>query len=189
MRRTPLTDEWLFAPRRGRSFSLRLPMAQPQRRWMDHLPWDVIAHVRKDRLASFRSALGCADGTPENDEVFRRALREFSNGRLLLRVIELCPRYAVPPGTTLDLCRARLDRWLPPHWEHDLDKMAVRWTRPTRFACPRFNRQVAPGEVPLLLESCQDSQIIPNCPDSGQGIAQWLRSGAVWVLIAAGDPA
>ena len=171
------TEDRAFAPRRGRAFSFRLPQAQPQRRWMEHLPWDVMAHVRDDRLADFRAALGCSSDTAESDERFAQALDDFTHGRLLLRVIELCPRYPVPPGETIEQCRARLDRWLPPHWEADLEAMTLSWTRPTRFACPAKNVQLEPHALPFITEPPADCKALQD------SFTRWLPSGLIWVFL------
>lgn len=184
LRPFPYLEDRLFAPRRGQSFSLQLPQAQPQRRWMEHLPWDVVAHVRSDRLADLRAALGCEGDTDETNARFAQALDAIANGQLLLRIIELCPRYPIPPGETMKQCRARLDRWLPPNWEADLETMTLRWTKPTRFACPTRNFQLPPSVVPLGTNTITPCDRDFACTDS---VARWLPSGEIWVFVA-GQP-
>lgn len=172
-----LTDEQLFAPRRGRAFSLRLPQAQPQRRWMEQLPWDLMAHVSEEQLTDFRTAFGCVGDGDTDRERFDAVLGDFTQEKLRLRVLRLCPYYRVAPGRTHHEDRARLDRWLPPHWQVDEELGTLSWTRPTRFASPRSNRQLMPQAVPLMREH----DILQNHLDCSRAV--WLSTGSIWVIV------
>lgn len=115
----PLTLREMERPRRGRSFSLELPKARPQNKWMQFLPWEVWAEVKEEASEPLRAALGCPGADDRSEQLFADYLAEFTHGRLLLRVIRLCHERLVPPGDTAAERQARMDRWLPPSWSYD----------------------------------------------------------------------
>ncbi len=168
-------------PRRGRSFSLELPKARPQNKWMQFLPWEVWAEVKEEASEPLRAALGCTGADHGSEQLFANYLTEFTHGRLLLRVIRLCHERLIPPGNTAAERQARMDRWLPPSWSYEDPARALSWLRPTRFASPPIHIEVPPGECPLLVGPAEADEVSDTLATNG-AIAHWQEDGLVWVF-------
>lgn len=172
----------LERPRIGRRLSITPgPFPRPQRLWMEHLPWKVYAELNEECIDSMKYALGCQDETPEAEEAFEWFLNEMSEGRFLVRVVELSSSHRIPPGYTKRQMQARMDRWMPPGWEFDAEAMTLAWTGPTRFACPSRNYQVQPHSTSLLTSEVSYLKIL-TVIQSTNSVARWLCNGQVWVF-------
>lgn len=167
-------------PRRGRAFSLELPKARPQNKWMQFLPWQVWAEVTEDALQPLRAALGCEGADQQAARLFDDYLVDFARGRLLLRVIRLCHERPIPPGSSSRERQARMDRWLPPSWSYDDTDRTLSWLRPTRFASPPVNIEVPPGHCRLLVGNTAGHTANAALASDG-AIAHWQEDGRVWV--------
>lgn len=177
----PLTLREMERPRRGPSFSLELPKAKPQNKWMQFLPWEVWAEVKEKAAEPLRAALGCPGADDCSEQLFADYLTEFTHGRLLLRVIRLCHQRLIPPGETAGERQARMDRWLSPSWSYDDSTRTLSWLRPTRFASPSVHIEVPPGECQLLTGPVQADEVGRLLAADG-AIAHWQDDGVVWVF-------
>jgi hypothetical protein len=177
----PLTLREMERPRRGRSFSLELPKARPQNRWMQYLPWEVWAEIKDSSVQPLRAALGCAGTDRDANDLFATYLIDFAHGRLLLRAIRLCQERKVPPGSSPIERQARMDRWLPPSWSYDDSERRLSWLRPTRFASPPVNIEVPPGDCQLLIGEAP-AGVVSDALSSPGAIAHWQEDGCVWAF-------
>lgn len=176
----------LWSPRQGRRFSLAgLPDSRPKHdwRWRDHLPWAPA--LREERIVPLREALGCGDDTPEAEATFRGFLQMMLDRKLYMRVIRLAREQPIRPCIDPGARCFRLDQWLPEGWSHELDVEHdvhwLHWTRPTRFACPSQTRQFPTGRCPLWWGDVTSAEI-KGAIDLSDGVARWLKDGAIWVL-------
>src|ERR1044071_184853 len=170
-------------PRQGRSFSVvDLPKARAQRLWMRYLPWQPCLAIDAVGAALLKRAMGCDEPSPESELLLSRALDRIARGELLVRVIVLCERYAVPPAAIDRLNQARLDRWLPPGWRGDAKARTLAWCKPTRFAGPLRNRELPPGCLPLALDPV-DSETASELRCHRLGVASWLKCGAIVAMV------
>ena len=176
-----LTLREMQRPRRGRSFSLELPKGRPQNMWMQFLPWEVWAEVKESATEPLRTALGCNSPDESAKQLFTDYLDEFTNGRLLLRVIRLSHERHIPPGNTPGERQARMDRWLPPSWSYDDASRELSWLRPTRFACPSVHIEVPSGKCKLLVGQVQ-AEDVSQIFKSTNAYAHWQDNGLVWVF-------